>query len=68
MRARGNAQRQYQRVRTRKQMYATAVHLIHFCTPERFAVLTADDIARHSGLPVEQCAEMLEQARQGRLV
>jgi hypothetical protein len=60
---RGNAQRQYQRVRTRADKKAAAVNLLAFCTPERFAVLTADDIARHSGLPVEQCAEMLEQAR-----
>jgi hypothetical protein len=52
--------------RTRAQMRACAVHLINFCTPERFAELTADDVARHSGLPVEKAAALLADARRGR--
>lgn len=63
MRARGNAQRQYQRVRTRADKRAAAIRLIAFCTPEKRAVLTADDIALHSGLALQECAEMLADAR-----
>jgi AcrR family transcriptional regulator len=53
-------------VRTRRQKLAAATNLIAFCTPERFAVLTADDIARHSGLAVEVCEQMLAEAKRRR--
>jgi len=55
-----------QQVRTRRQKLAAATNLIAFATPERFAVLTADDIARHSGLGVEACATMLAEAKRAR--
>ncbi len=60
---RGSSQRQYQRIRTRADKKAAAIRLIAFATPERFAVLTPDDVAAHSGLAVAECAEMLALAK-----
>lgn len=44
---------------------ARAARLIGFCTPERRAELTAEDVARHSGLPVSECAAMLAKGVRG---
>jgi len=45
---------------------ARAINLLSFCTPERFAVLTADDIATHSGIKLAEAEKMLAAARSGR--
>jgi len=63
---RGELRSHPQQVRTRRQKLAAATNLIAFATPERFAVLTADDIARHSGLAVEACEQMLADAKRMR--
>jgi hypothetical protein len=69
MRLRGKArQHSASAPRTRAQMRACAVHLINFCTPERFSALTADEVARHSGLSVEKAAALLAEARRARAV
>ncbi len=42
---------------------ARACNLIAYCTPERFALLTADDVARHSGLRLAEAETLLVEAR-----
>lgn len=63
---RGTRQHSHNRVPTLAEKNARAVNLIAFCTPERFAELTADDVARHSGLPLATAEAMLERARADR--
>jgi hypothetical protein len=53
------------KVRTRADRVAAAINLIAFCAPERLAVLTAEDVAAHSGLALAECAEMLKRRRDG---
>ena len=59
----GATRRAYSRTVTLADKRSRAVNLIAYCTPERFAVLTADDVAAHSGLPVAVVAKMLAEAK-----
>ena len=51
------------RVRTAKQRRAALVRLLNCCRPEMLPTFTAEELARLHGVPANDCAAMLEEAR-----